>query len=213
MKGLFLYGVKCQPWIWNDIKGDLKDYEIDYVVYPAEITQVCKTVEELTGWVYETYILNKQKYDFILGHSMGGIIALQLSALYGAVFNKTILIDSFLVETESVYHNLMTDSHIKSMGEKVFDMLKCEEINYTDSLKASLREEVDYTVYLEGVQGIVYGIYGDRGNSDLPFLTESLNLSSNALKRMRLSFVKDSCHMPMLENPKELVQIMECALR
>ncbi len=112
MKGLFLYGIKCQPWIWKDVKKDLEDYDIDYVVYPEEITKKCESVDELSKWVYETYFSHNQEYDFILGHSMGGLIALQLSARSSLPFKKTILVESFLTTIEPVYQNLMTDSHI-----------------------------------------------------------------------------------------------------
>ena len=81
MKGLFLYGMKCQSWIWDQVNGDLTDCDIDYVAYPGEVTRTCTSVSELTEWVGEQYLSRGQAYDFVLGHSMGGLIALQLSAL------------------------------------------------------------------------------------------------------------------------------------
>lgn len=92
-------------------------------------------------------------------------------------------------------------------------MLKLEDDNYTDSLKASLREDEDYSHYIDGISDSIYGIYGDRNNSDQTFLIDSLNLKDCYLSRIQLSFVHNSCHLPMLENPKELTQIIQSILR
>src|SRR5664280_2024365 len=79
VKGLFLYGLKCQPWIWDGMRSDLADCDIEYVKYPGEVTRTCMSVSDLTAWVSEQYLSHGQAYDFVLGHSMGGLVALQLS--------------------------------------------------------------------------------------------------------------------------------------
>jgi pimeloyl-ACP methyl ester carboxylesterase len=151
MRGLFLYGLKCQPWIWDQMRGDLADCDIEYVEYPGDVTRRCVSVGELTAWVDEQYLSRGRAYDFVLGHSMGGLIALQLSALDGAPLRKTIFVESFLRPSEPFYQNLMMEANMAAMGDKVLAMFSEEDAKYTPELKKSLREEFDYTKSLDHI--------------------------------------------------------------
>lgn len=53
MKLLMLYGVNCTINVWDGLAPYLKDYEVDYVEYPHELTMTAIKVETLTKWVYE----------------------------------------------------------------------------------------------------------------------------------------------------------------
>lgn len=206
MKGLFLYGLKCQPWIWDQMSGDLADCDIEYVEYPEDVTRTCTSVSDLTAWVGEQYLSRGQVYDFVLGHSMGGLIALQLSALDSVRFTKTIFVESFLRPSEPFYHNLMVDANMAAMGDRVLAMFREEDAKYTPALKASLKEDFDYTGSLDHIANRVFGIYGDRGSRDRSLLLRNLDLDDHQLGKLGISFIHDSCHLPMLENPHELAQ-------
>lgn len=206
MKGLLLYGLKCQPWIWDQMRGDLADCDIEYVEYPEEVTRMCTAVSDLAAWVGGQYLSRGQAYDFVLGHSMGGLVALQLSALDSARFTKTIFVESFLRPSEPFYHNLMMDANMAAMGDRVLAMFREEDAKYTPALKASLKEDFDYSGSLDHIANKVFGIYGDRGNRDRSLLLRNLDLDDHQLGRLDISFIPDSCHLPMLENPHELAQ-------
>jgi len=206
VKGLLLYGLKCQPWIWDQMRGDLADCDIEYVEYPEDVTRTCVSVSDLTAWVDGQYLSRGQAYDFVLGHSMGGLIALQLSARDGARFKKTIFVDFFLKSPEPFYQNLMMEANMAAMGDRVLAMFGEEDAKYTPELKASLKEDFDYTGSLDHIANRVFGIYGDRGNRDRSLLLHSLNLDDQQLGKLDISFIPDSCHLPMLENPHELAQ-------
>ncbi len=206
MRGLLLYGVKCQPWIWDGMRNDLADCDIEYVEYPEDVTRTCVSVSELTAWVNERYLPCGHDYDFVLGHSMGGLIALQLSALDSARFQKTIFVESFLKPSEPFYRNLMMEANMVAMGDKVLAMFSEEDARYTPELKKSLSEEFDYTGSLDHISSKVFGIYGDRGSRDRSLLVRNLNLDDRQLGRLDISFIHDSCHLPMLENPHELAE-------
>ena len=206
MKGLLLYGLKCRPWIWDQMRRDLADCDIEYVEYPEEVTRTCVSVSDLTAWVKVQYLSGGQAYDFVLGHSMGGLIALQLSALDGTRFRKTIFVESFLKPSGPFYHNLMMDANMAAMGDRVLAMFREEDAKYTPALKASLKEDFDYTGFLDHITGRVFGIYGDRGNRDRSLLLRSLDLDDKQLGKLDISFIRDACHLPMLENPHELAQ-------
>lgn len=213
MKGLFLYGLKCQPWIWDGMRSDLADCDIEYVEYPEEVTKKCASVIELTAWVNEACLSHGQAYDFVLGHSMGGLIALQLSALDGARFRKTIFVESFLRPSEPFYRNLMMEANMATMSDRVLKMFNEEDSKYTPALKASLKKDFDYTGSLDHIANKVFGIYGDRGNRVRSFLLRNLDLDDRQLGKLDISFIPDSCHLPMLENSHELAQLTLLTLR
>jgi pimeloyl-ACP methyl ester carboxylesterase len=76
MKGMFLYGILCTADIWKDIRDDFSAFDIDYVTYPHEVTRKAATAGDIAGFVYSMY--GNTEYDFVLGHSMGGVVALKL---------------------------------------------------------------------------------------------------------------------------------------
>lgn len=195
------------------MKSDLEDYGIEYVEYPGEVTRACTSVNELSAWVNERYLSSDQPYDFVLGHSMGGLIALQLSARDGARFKKTIFVESFLKPSEPFYRNLMMEANMAAMGDRVLAMFSEEDAKYTPELKASLKEDFDYTGSLGHIANRVFGIYGDRGNRDRSLLLRNLNLDDQQLGKLDISFISDSCHLPMLENPHELAQRIDSILQ
>jgi len=72
MKGLFLYGANCTIQVWSEIKRFFSGFDIAYVEYSHDITQNAQCVEDITRWVADKY--KDKQFDFIVGHSMGGII-------------------------------------------------------------------------------------------------------------------------------------------
>ena len=103
MRGLFLYGASCTGWIWDKIRNGFSGFETEYASYPHAVTQNAESVSDVTSWVYEKYKFGG--FDFIAGHSMGGIIALELLANYGLEAKNVILIDSNLRPAKEFYRN------------------------------------------------------------------------------------------------------------
>lgn len=206
MRGLFLYGLNCTNEIWNKIENKFLDMNITYVEYPHEITQKSKSVSYITSWVFDKY--GHEEYDFIVGHSMGGIIALQLISEFGIQCDKVVFIESNLKPAGQFYRNLLTPKHMDEYGDKVLSKFKKENEYYTDSLKSSLQENFDYTHLIKQSQNKFFGIYGDRGQNDYPNKIKDLRLDEETINRIEFYFVEDSCHMPMIENPSDLYNII-----
>ena len=208
MKGLFLYGANCTMDVWTRFKPFFDIPEASYVTYPHAVTKQAETVSDITAWVYETY-QTEQPLDFIVGHSMGGIIALQLVTQHAFQCNQVILIESNLKPANAFYRNLMTEKNRASFGEHVMAMIQSEAPFYSNALKQSLREDFDYTDLVRQFTGQVYGIYGDRGIVDYESRISDLCLDEDVEQRIQFHFVKDACHMPMVENPEDLAAIIK----
>ncbi|MGB8454605.1 MAG: hypothetical protein WCD89_20030 [Anaerocolumna sp.] len=207
MKGLALYGAKCTIDIWKSFRRQMKEYDITYVEYPHFITEKAENFSDITEWLNNTYHMDT--YDFILGHSMGGIIALEMLSLKQFNCNKCILIDSILRPTHEFYRNLMLPANMNYYGEHVLSMIKEESQYYSDSLKKYLQRDDDFTNYVKNINAGIYGIYGDRGQANYNNRIKDLCLPEDICKSINFRFVKNSCHMPMIENPLELANIVK----
>jgi len=199
MKGLFLYGLNCTNGIWNQLVSYFSNMDIVYAEYPHEVTKEAKSVSDITNWVFDNY--GYQKYDFIIGHSMGGIIALQLVSEFTVKCDKVILIESNLKPADEFYRNLLTPKHMEEYGEKIVQMIKGERLYYRNSLIESLQENYDYTVYVKNSKSEIVGMYGDRGEKNYPNRIKDLRLDDETINIIKFYFIEDSCHMPMIENP------------
>lgn len=204
MKGLLLGGAGSTPMIWDQIKNDLTG-EVDFVEYPHEILLKSNHVSDITTWVYETYKGNR--YDYIAGHSMGGIIAMQLTNTNQIQCNNIILIETNIKPAEVFYRNLLMEENMKTIGPILMDMLKKEMPFYSEQLKKEFQGEFDYSSYIEQSKSRIFTIYGDRGNEHYENRYSDLNLSSGVIQKLNIHFVKNSCHMPMMENPKDFIKV------
>lgn len=141
-KVLLLYGLNCTADIWQPMLDKLKNIDPEVIEYPHEVTLDAESVIDITKWDYGK--VKENHYDVVLAHSMGGVIALQLAEM-GMEFKHMILIETNLRPAEPFYRNLMTEEHMKTLGEQVMKMLKQEGAYASKKLVASLQEVFDYT--------------------------------------------------------------------
>lgn len=207
MRALFLYGANCTLDIWNNIRNEFKKIDCDFIAYPHDITMHATSVEDITKWVYQK--IQDERYDFIVGHSMGGIIALELVANYKVLCKKLFLIESNLRPANEFYRNLMMPHNMEVYAETVLSMIRNEAPFYSEKLKESLQKEFDYTDYVRDIACEVYGIYGDRGEKNYIKRIEDLCLDNDINQKIIFRFVEESCHMPMIENPKAFIEIIK----
>jgi esterase/lipase len=204
---MMLYGVNCTKDVWNHIVPYFKNFEIDYVEYPHEITSTAKKVDDITEWVYKNY--NQHHYDAIIGHSLGGIIAMQLITKYKMKVDKLIYLDTNLKPANKFYRNLMTQKNMEKYGVSILQILNKERRFYTDELLESIQVDFDYTNLVNEIPQNIYAIYGDRGMPEYPNKIQDLNLSPQTLSNLNLVFIHNSCHMIMVENPKQLSEVIK----
>lgn len=202
MKILILSGVKCTNQIWEKMKPYLEQYDAEYIEYDHEITKKASNVSELTAWVYKK--CSSQSYDVVIGHSLGGLIGLQLSCDYPVSIGKMICLDTNFRPAEAFYRNLMTEDNMKRYSQFVFDMFEEESKFYLNEFFETLQCEFDYVEYVVNSPAKVYVIYGDRGMPEYDKKLEDLNLDEKTLDKLQILFCKNACHMMMLENSADL---------
>ena len=111
--------------------------DITYAVHPHDVTQTVRRVYDITEWVYKKY--GDKTYDFIVGHSMGGIAVLELISEYGLVCESVIFIDINLRPANEFYRNLMTGENMDKYENEVMTMIKSEVAYYSGELMLVLR--------------------------------------------------------------------------
>lgn len=206
MKGLFLYGAKCDPSIWNHVREGLSGFDIDYVSYPHEVLREAKDISDIAEWVTENY--GNRNYGFVAGHSMGGQIALKLVSAFSIQPSEIILIESNPAPSGVFYRNLMTKEHTEQFGERVRQMFQSESPYYNRELLLSLQDDYNLTECIRKYQGKIHAIYGDRGQPEYANRISDLFLPPDIAVRMKILFIKDACHLPMLENPDDLIKVI-----
>lgn len=211
MKGMFLQGIFCTADIWNGVRDDFSAYDIDYVTYPHEVTREAAVPYDIARWVFSAY--GSTGYDFVLGHSMGGIVALTLAVNLGLKCGRIILAETNLKPAKPFYRNLMTPAHMETYGPQVKQMMQSEAPYYRDELKKSLQEDFDFTDDVMKARQEVFAVLGDRGQRDYPDRINDLILPGSVRDKISFSFVEDACHMPMIENPRGFTQAVLNILR
>lgn len=209
MKGLCLYGLNCRKEIWEPMQEYVQDMDLTYVEYPHELTSKATSIHELSAWVYAQY--SSQSYDVLIGHSMGGILALELVSSYPMKVANIILLDTNVKPANIFYRNIMLEEHLKQYPY-VMNMIQEEAVYCNDCLRKSLQEDFDYTSYVKQASCPIHVIYGDRGQPTYPHKIQDLCLDAEILAKLHILFIENCAHMPMIENPKQLMKLIKQCL-
>lgn len=212
INALFLYGVNCTAAVWEALLPLLPSWDCEVLSYPHDVTLRAEAVDDITRWV-QSKVSNKH-YDVIIGHSLGGLGALQMASSSYTITDKVICLDTNLRPAGEFFRNLMTETHMAKYGMQIKEMMATERPFYTPALMRSLQDGFDYTPILSHITCPVFLLMGDRGKKDASEHLGELNLSQPETEKLSIRFVPNSCHMQMVENPKALAdmlnEICEC---
>jgi pimeloyl-ACP methyl ester carboxylesterase len=202
-KGLLIPGYACKSWIWDSTILKLKRYfSFEAVDWPPNLTHEFKKIRDFESWFNEKYLSQTDSYDFLIGHSMGGIVAILTYIKNKNKIKKIILTESFLKSPAPFFQNLLMDNMPVQLREKIKKMLTEESSKYNVSVREELRS-LDLNNLLAKVDEPVPFIYGDRGYSNKDLVRENLQLPSGLSPKVKIYVVKNSCHFPMLENSRD----------
>jgi len=211
-KGLLLCGYACKPWIWDGVKDRLeKEYDIDIIEWPNELIGTFNKVEDFAEWTINNYSVVNTKIDFIVGHSMGGVIALYIAASKKVKVNKVVLVESFIRSPDKFFQNLVYDEANKDLILKITDMIKNEAQYYSSEIGNELSclnvAELAYNLDCD-----IYAIYGDRGCGNKERVISELAFNQEVNRKVEVDIISNSCHFPMLENENEVVEYLNRTL-
>lgn len=163
------------------------------------------TLDDYVEWLNTAIKRPLSDYDVIIGHSMGGLVALK-AAMYSKI-SHIILIETFLEPPTPFFQNLLYPSNEQGLSFEIEDMLKGEKKYYSQKLGKAINT-ISMSHVLKDVDSRIHLIYGDRGVNDLEEVILNLGLPAFDSK-MDISTVRNSCHFPMLENSTELDYLIQ----
>ena len=129
MRILMLQGLYCTSKLWKQAASCLKEHDLLFMEYPHEVTSQAVQVMDLASWIASQL---PRDIDVIIGHSMGGILALQLVHDVGVPVKCVICIESF-------YRNLVMKQSMTTLGAKLQKEMAKEAVWYQDTLAKQLQ--------------------------------------------------------------------------
>lgn len=204
-KLLFLPGYACTSDIWDNFKSQVikNGFTDDYVDWPKEELSDFSNTYDFANWVDKQYDL--KTYDVIIGHSMGGLVAIDLAKENLFKGERLILVESFLKSPSKFFQNLYLESAPKSLKEKIKRMLK-EESTYYNQILSERLKNLDITNDIANLEAKVICIYGAREELNEKDVVEQLNLADDTLDEINTKVVSQCAHFPMLENEEEFIK-------
>lgn len=134
LKLIFIHGAGGTDSKWRKVKTSFQDYDCEYVNLPGHgpnETPICETIEQYAEQLSET--INDD--CIVIGHSMGGMIAIELAARNHHVKG--------IVLAASFYELPVHPKIIQSLGDGVFP----ESV-----FRASYGKEIDESLLIEEKQ-------------------------------------------------------------
>ena len=205
MRILMLQGLYCTSKLWKQAASCLKEHDLLFMEYSHEVTAQAAQVMDLASWIASQL---PRDIDVIIGHSMGGILALQLAHDFGVPVKCVICIESNLCPAEPFYRNLVMKQSMATLGVKLQKEMAKEAVWYQDTLAKQLQEQFDYSP-LTDITVPIHMIYGDRGICEYADRIQDLNLHWETVKRLQFHFLRNACHMPMLEQCEDTYRCIE----
>lgn len=200
MKKLFLLpGYACTPKIWEPILASLHELgEVVPVSWPVDRTPGFICLADVSDWLYTA--ISPDAEDVIIGHSMGGLAALDGAARFHRNQPMIILFESFLCSPRPFFQNLMMPDTDPTIFQGVMDMMAGQRSYYSKELQTVLRiVDLFAAAITPGLR--LAAVYGDRGCNQPDRVKEELAWPRAVYDRVPLAIVGNSCHFPSLENP------------
>jgi len=184
-------------------------YDNTWVDWPYEFTAEFHTLEPFAHWL--RLAIQPVHYDFVIGHSMGGLVALKLMKRDKGLFRQVILVETFLMPPAPFFQNLFLRTTLGQDERLILDMLEREQVHYSPRLREAL-QQVDMSLLVSNLSTKIQAFYGDRGCGEPNRVQRELAWPRELQHCVELSVVSNACHFPMIENAKMTTHLLRAIL-
>jgi len=173
-----------------------KEYSDNYVIetyHDFDCTNL-NSYQELSELVYQKYFKDNE-IDILIGHSMGGLIILDLLIKnYDIKAKKIVICESYISEPNEPFRNLVYKNKI--LEDKILSMMKSERPLFSSLVFDSLRQ-LDIRKEILNISKSVTFVYGMRDMDQEKFINE-LDFISNL--NFTIKAIKETSHFCLVEN-------------
>ncbi len=208
-KVYFLPGFACTADIWRPCATGLADhYDTTALFWPTDLTPNFDTISHFSNWFRSRIALTST--DTLVGHSLGGLVALDIARESGLTTLRVVLVESFITPPQRFFQNLLMPTASATLLAEVTNMLARERPRYSATLRERLTS-VDVSAEAEQTPARIDAVYGGRGFAATEVI-DSLGWTAPLRERIGVHVVSNTCHFPMLEQPVATEQTLRSIL-
>jgi pimeloyl-ACP methyl ester carboxylesterase len=205
----FLPGYACTADVWRlCVPGLANQYDTFVLSWPTDLTHHFRTVSHFSDWLRTQITLTSA--DILIGHSLGGLVALEIARKSGLAALRVVFVESFIIPPPPFFHNLLMPTASPALVTEVKGMLDREHPLYSPMLRERLAS-LDVSAEVQQSPARIDAMYGDRGCSATEAI-DSLGWTELLHARISTHIVPNACHFPMLEQPVTTMQTLRSIL-
>ncbi|MCO4780949.1 MAG: hypothetical protein KC646_01390 [Candidatus Cloacimonetes bacterium] len=208
LKLCFIPGYACSGDIFSEIS---RLFPSSFIVdYPLSSMGKIDTMDKLCELVLQKYQDQLIDCDAIIGHSLGGGVAMQLSLSPKFKLKKIVLLDYFLDTPPPFFRNYCSDQTSSQIHQQVKTMLSSLKPHFNIAVTSSGDDySYDFLKRRHQInQEKLIAIYGMRSEKDPMIVKKHLNYTNDFDRFIDFYFIEQSAHFPMLENPSDLHKLL-----
>jgi pimeloyl-ACP methyl ester carboxylesterase len=157
------------------------------------------------AWLGSCYDL--QRFGCIVGHSLGGLAALEWLSSSSRTPAHLVLVETFLLPPPPFFRNVLLEEK-KPAERRVQKMLSDEKLYYSPVLAERLRW-IDMMEHVAPIASRVHALYGDRGCGKPAEVAAELRWPEGLSECIDLHVIPNACHFPMVENPAATADVLQ----
>lgn len=198
MRLLFLPGFACGAWVWERARPALEArWECSFADWPKQ-TEAFDSLELYADW------LGRPDADAVVGHSMGGLLALMTG-------RPAVLVDTFLLPPGPFFQNQFVPGTPELLRRQAAERLRADIPRFHPDLRERLRSTDCSSLALRrGAPAAA--LYGMRESRDEAEVLAALGWPEGLKAKVPVKLVPEAAHFLMLEQPDAFVFALAGAL-
>ncbi|MCB9644966.1 MAG: alpha/beta fold hydrolase [Myxococcales bacterium] len=201
-KVLFASGFACTPAIWRPVEEHLADVAAYRVSWRKADQSVDATRDFLEGEIL------REKPDAYVGHSLGGLLLLELLIAQRIPQASALIVDAFLEAPADIFKNYVWED--VALREEVTAMLDAQRPDFA-RLKESIMDWKREGWPEAALETGAHFVYGGRGASEEEVM-EALALPHLLIREGQISILPKTSHFLMLEQPQAFAALVRATL-